>query len=37
MNNKPIKPVDNEIDLSELVRLEEDASPATGGGCGGLC
>jgi hypothetical protein len=28
---------DNEIDLDELVELEEDVSPATGMGCGGLC
>lgn len=28
---------DDEIDLDELVQLEEDVSPATGGGCGGLC
>ena len=27
----------NEINLDELVELEEDVSPATGGGCGGLC
>lgn len=35
--NKPNKPVNSEIDLTELVRLEEDASPATGAGCGGIC
>lgn len=28
---------DDEIDLDELVQLEEDVSPATGGGCGALC
>ena len=27
----------NEINRDELVELEEDVSPATGGGCGGLC